>query len=62
MPLHIRNAPTGLMKELGYGEGYQYDPETESGVADQQYLPDELVGKLELNEIFRVGNTKTARS
>jgi putative ATPase len=43
VPLAIRNAPTRLMKELGYGKGYQYDPEIEGGVAlDQQCLPDAL--------------------
>jgi putative ATPase len=44
VPLHIRNAPTALMKELGYGSGYRYDPATEHGVADQRYLPDGLEG------------------
>jgi putative ATPase len=44
VPLHIRNAPTGLMKELGYGKGYRYDPHEEGGVADQEYLPDVLRG------------------
>jgi len=40
VPLHIRNAPTGLMKDLGYGSGYQYDHDVEAGVAAQAYLPD----------------------
>ncbi|HMM67892.1 MAG TPA: replication-associated recombination protein A [Dokdonella sp.] len=45
VPMHLRNAPTRLMKGLGYGKGYQYDPEVEGGVAiDQQCLPDALVG------------------
>ncbi len=44
VPLHIRNAPTGLMKGLGYGEGYRYDPKEKDGVADQEYLPDSLRG------------------
>jgi putative ATPase len=44
VPLHIRNAPTDLMKDLGYAKGYRYDPNEEDGVADQQYLPDELRG------------------
>jgi len=44
VPLHIRNAPTSLMKDLGYGEGYRYDPEEDDGIADQQYLPDALRG------------------
>src|SRR5438094_4391013 len=42
VPLHIRNAPTGLMKNLGYGEGYQYAHDLESKVADMQCLPDNL--------------------
>jgi putative ATPase len=44
VPMHLRNAPTKLMKGLGYGKGYQYDPDVEGGVAlDQQCLPDALV-------------------
>jgi putative ATPase len=43
VPLHIRNAPTDLMKELGYGEGYRYDPDEVDGVAPQTYLPERLV-------------------
>ena len=42
VPLHIRNAPTGLMKGLGYGSGYQYAHDLESKVADMQCLPDNL--------------------
>ena len=43
--MHLRNAPTKLMKGLGYGKGYQYDPDVEGGVAlDQQCLPDALAG------------------
>jgi putative ATPase len=42
VPLHLRNAPTGLMKHLGYGQGYQYAHEWESKVADMQCLPDNL--------------------
>jgi putative ATPase len=46
VPMHLRNAPTKLMKGLGYGKGYQYDPDVEGGVAlDQQCLPDALVGR-----------------
>ena len=40
VPLHIRNAPTELMKDLGYAAGYEYDPDTETGVSAQRYLPD----------------------
>jgi len=42
VPLHIRNAPTGLMKGLGYGKGYQYAHDLEGKVADMQCLPDNL--------------------
>jgi putative ATPase len=46
VPMNIRNAPTRLMKELGYGRGYQYDHNVEGGIAyDQQLLPDALVGR-----------------
>jgi putative ATPase len=45
VPLHIRNAPTRLMEELGYGEGYRYDHDFEGGVAPQTYLPDGLAGR-----------------
>jgi len=44
VPLHIRNAPTDLMEELGYGEGYAYDHDHEGGVASQEYLPGPLQG------------------
>jgi putative ATPase len=40
VPLHIRNAPTGLMKELGYGAGYQYAHDSPAGYIPQAYLPD----------------------
>jgi putative ATPase len=42
VPLHLRNAPTGLMKGLGYGRGYQYAHDLEGKVADMQCLPDNL--------------------
>jgi len=42
VPLHLRNAPTGLMKSLGYGRDYQYAHDTEEKVADMQCLPDNL--------------------
>jgi putative ATPase len=45
VPLHIRNAPTDLMKELGYGKGYRYPHDHEGGhVAEEQYLPEPLRG------------------
>jgi len=43
VPMHLRNAPTQLMKELGYSKGYQYDPDTEGGVAlEQTGFPDAM--------------------
>ena len=42
VPLHLRNAPTSLMKGLGYGKDYQYAHDTEAKVADMQCLPDSL--------------------
>ncbi len=42
VPLHLRNAPTGLMKGLGYGAGYQYAHDLDAKVADMQCLPDNL--------------------
>jgi putative ATPase len=42
VPLHLRNAPTGLMKNLGYGQGYQYAHDLQSKVADMQCLPENL--------------------
>jgi putative ATPase len=44
VPLHIRNAPTNLMKNLGYGKSYKYNPNFTESV-DQQYLPDVLKGR-----------------
>jgi putative ATPase len=44
-PLVIRNAPTRLMKDLGYGAGYRYAHDEAGGIADQQHLPDELAGR-----------------
>jgi putative ATPase len=45
VPLHLRNAPTSLMKGLGYGSGYQYAHDLEEKVADMQCLPDNLRGR-----------------
>ncbi|KIQ19861.1 replication-associated recombination protein A [Rhodococcus sp. MEB064] len=39
-PQHILNAPTSLMKDLGYGEGYRYDPDTDTGFSGANYFPD----------------------
>ena len=45
VPLHIRNAPTKLMKELGYGAGYQYAHAVPEGYTPQDYLPDEIADR-----------------
>jgi putative ATPase len=45
VPLHIRNAPTKLMKELDYGKGYQYAHDFDDAYIPQEYLPDQLQGK-----------------
>ena len=44
VPLHLRNAPTKLMKELGYGENYQYSHNYEGNFSDQEFLPEEVSG------------------
>ena len=44
VPLHLRNAPTSLMKELGYSDGYKYPHDFPGHWIEQQYMPDELQG------------------
>jgi putative ATPase len=44
VPLHLRNAVTGLMKQMGYGKGYKNAHDHEGGVAEQQHLPDRVAG------------------
>jgi putative ATPase len=44
VPLHLRNAPSGLLKELGYGKGYRYAHDSPDAYLPQEYLPDELRG------------------
>jgi putative ATPase len=46
VPLHIRNAPTRLMRELGYGKGYQYAHDFAEAYTVQEYLPEALAGSL----------------
>ncbi len=45
VPLHLRNAPTGLMKSMGYGAGYKYAHDAEGKVADMECLPENLRGR-----------------
>ena len=44
VPLHLRNAPTGLMKALGYGKGYRYAHDYKDHVVEQQHRPDVVQG------------------
>jgi len=52
VPMHIRNAPTGLMKNLGYGKGYQYAHDYDNNFAKQEFLPDSISGTV----FFAPGN------
>ena len=45
VPLHLRNAPTKLMKDLGYNEGYKYAHDYENNFVKQQYMPNEAIGQ-----------------
>jgi putative ATPase len=45
-PNHILNAPTAMMKEQGYGSGYEYDHDAEGGVSGQNYFPDGMEAEL----------------
>ncbi len=46
VPLHVRNAPTGLMKRMGYGKNYKYAHSYEKNFTEQEFLPDEIKGTL----------------
>jgi putative ATPase len=50
VPMHIRNAPTPLMKRLGYGKGYKYPHDYPDAEVEQEYLPKSLRGKKYLKE------------
>ena len=50
IPIHLRNAPTRLMKEMGYGAEYKYNPLFVDGMVKQEYLPEELRGSVFLEE------------
>ena len=52
VPLHLRNAPTGLMKDLGYGADYNYSHENTGNFAPQEYLPDAVAG----HAFYKPGN------
>ena len=44
VPLHLRNAPTQLMKDQGFGKGYQYDHDSDQGASGQEFLPESIAG------------------
>jgi len=54
VPLHLRNAPTQLMNELGYGDGYKYSHNYPGNFADQEFLPEEIKG----TNFFEPGSSK----
>ena len=54
VPLHLRNAPTALMKDLGYGENYKYAHEGAGNFLEQEYLPDQISG----SNFFEAGSSK----
>jgi putative ATPase len=45
VPIHLRNAPTGFMKKIGYGKGYKYAHDFADAVVDQEHLPEPVRGK-----------------
>ncbi|MCH7626405.1 MAG: replication-associated recombination protein A, partial [Chloroflexi bacterium] len=58
VPMHLRNAPTGLMKEMGYGKGYKYSHDYEGNFAPMQNLPESLKGR----RYYRPGDQGYERS
>ncbi|KAK9453769.1 hypothetical protein V1511DRAFT_504451 [Dipodascopsis uninucleata] len=51
VPIHLRNAPTKLMKEIGYGKEYKYNPDYVNGIVNQEYLPETIKGSKFLDDI-----------
>jgi putative ATPase len=60
VPLHIRNAPTKLMKDLEYGKEYKYSHQFDNHFVEQQYLPDNLKDKIYYKPT-EIGNEKSIR-
>lgn len=58
VPLHLRNAPTKLMKELNYGKDYKYAHSFENNFAEQEFLPDEIIS----TKLFEPGNNSRENS
>jgi putative ATPase len=61
VPLHIRNAPTGLMRDLGYGKGYQYAHDAPDAQVDQEHLPEALRGRRYYRPVDRGLESELAR-
>ena len=61
VPLQIRNAPTGLMKELGYGKGYEYAHDTEEKLTHMQCMPDSLKDRIYYHPTREGEEEKAAR-
>ncbi|AFM11632.1 replication-associated recombination protein A [Turneriella parva] len=57
VPLHLRNAPTSLMKDIGYGQGYEYAHDKAGNFSPQEYLPEALSGK----KLYDPGNNARER-
>lgn len=57
IPLHLRNAPTNLMKKLGHGNSYKYNPHYENGIVKQSYMPDQLK-EIKFVESNHLGNER----
>jgi putative ATPase len=51
IPVHLRNAPTRLMKEMGYGKEYKYNPNYRNGLVKQEYLPEKIKGRRFLEDL-----------
>lgn len=58
VPLHLRNAPTNLMKDLKYGKGYQYSHDYAQGFSDQEYMPELLSG----TKFYEPGNNQREKA
>lgn len=61
VPLHLRNAVTGLMRGIGYGRGYEYAHDLETGVSAQEHLPENLAGKVYYHPTNRGFEVKLAQ-
>jgi len=61
-PAHIRNAPTQMMRDLGYGKGYEYDHDAPGGVSGQDYFPDDMTERPVLYDPKGLGNEEAIKA